>query len=134
MMATVSNQLRNDSRGAVAVEMALTLPIIITLMIGILQFALILQAGGALRHGIGEGLRMAKVNPAVTEAQIRDEVRANLRGIDSRNIQGIDFVTGTTNGANWGRVDVVYQLQPIIPFAPLPSFQLNESRTVYLPS
>lgn len=133
----MKNQLKNlrsDKSGAVVIEMAFALPVVIALMIGILQFALVLQASGAMRHGIGEGLRFAKVNASATPAQVEAEARANMAGVKLSGIQSLTFQRGTASGAAFGRIAMQYELTPLIPFAPLPAIQLNETRTAYLPS
>jgi Flp pilus assembly protein TadG len=126
-----------DRKGAAAIEIIFALPLLVTIMIGILQFALILQAQGAMRHGIGEGLRMAKVNAAATEAQILDRARASMGGSQTGNITAMDFTRGTTtvNGeiAEWGRITIDFEMQPVIPVAAVPPIQLTATRTVYLP-
>ncbi len=76
-------KLASHRDGAVAIEMAFALPVLVTLMIGILQFGLILQASGAMRHGIGEGLRFAKVN-AVADPSDPVQVAAHNRNDSAR--------------------------------------------------
>lgn len=133
-MKQTVRKLRSDEGGAVAIEMAFALPVLVTLMIGILQFALVLQASGAMRHGIGEGLRFAKVNASATAAQVEAETRANMEGVKLTGIRSLTFQRGTASGAAFGRIAMQYELTPVIPFAPLPPIQLNETRTAYLPS
>ena len=60
----------SDKRGAVIIETAFALPVLILLMIGMLQFGLVLQASGAMRNAIGQGIRFAKVNPNATETEV----------------------------------------------------------------
>lgn len=136
-MTCFIQRLWADRKGAAAIEIIFALPLLVTIMIGILQFALILQAQGAMRHGIGEGLRMAKVNAAATEAQILDRARASMGGSQTGNITAMDFTRGTTtvNGeiAEWGRITIDFEMQPVIPVAPVPPIQLTATRTVYLP-
>jgi hypothetical protein len=140
-----TRRLCSDARGAVAIEMAFALPVVVMLMIGILQFALVLQASGAMRHGIGEGLRFAKVNAiadpddaaevAALEQEVEDVAMAALAGMDRDGIKSIEFTSGTdASGARFGRIDVIYGMKPIIPFAPLPEIALSESRQAFLPS
>jgi len=137
-------KLASNRDGAIAIEMAFALPVLITLMMGILQFGLILQASGAMRHGIGEGLRFAKVNTvsdpsdpvlvAAHKSQVETIARDALAGIDRNKVQSIAFTSGVANGAEFGRIDVRYQMQPLIPFSAIPPITINESKTIYLPS
>lgn len=122
-----------DQRGAAAVEFALAIPALITLMIAILQFGIVLHASGGVRHAVGEGIRHAKVYPDATEAQIYDKVRNSMAGVNPAGITSLTFERGTANGADFGRVTMQYELQPVIPFAAIPPITFNESRTAYLP-
>ena len=137
-------KLRADSNGTAVIEFAMAMPVLITIMIGILQFALVLQASGAMRHGMGEGLRYAKVNAisdpsdavavAALKAKVEEIAKDSMAGIDRDHITSMEFTSGTSDGADYGQLDVKYQMQPLIPFAPLPPITINESRTVFLPS
>jgi len=134
----------SDKRGAAAVEMAFALPVTIMLMIGILQFALVLQASGAMRHGLGEGLRYAKVNTvsdpsdssavAAHKATVEEIAKNSLAGVNPSGIKAVTFARGVSNGAQFGSISMEYELKPIIPFAAIPAIKLNESRQIYLPS
>ncbi len=68
--------------------------------------------------------------PRTIETIARDA----LAGIDRDNIQSIVFTSGTSNGAEFGRIDVSYAMDPLIPFADIKPITINESKTVYLPS
>ncbi len=138
-------RLLTDKRGAVAIEMAFALPVTIMLMIGIMQFALVLQASGGMRHGIGEGLRYAKVNPladptdkfavAALKKKVETIAMDSMAGIDREGIQSVVFMSGTdANGAEFGQIDVNYAMKPLIPFAPVGAIKINETRKIYLPS
>ena len=126
-------QLLRNTRGAAAIEFALAVPILASLMIGILQFALVFQASGAMRNASGEGIRYAKVHPSATASDVLAVVRNGLSGIDQDNLTSLTFVRGTQNGADYGRVSMSYSLQPLIPFISLPPIVLNETKFTYLP-
>lgn len=135
MIVNLLQRIRKDNRGAAVVEMAFALPVLIVIMIGLLQFAIVLQANGAIRHGIGEGLRLAKVNSGISDADVFAEVEASIQGIDSTNITFKDFDKGTTSsGVEWGRLTVRYEITPVIPFASVGKIRLQETRRVYLPT
>ena len=125
-------KLARDDKGSTVVEFAFAIPVLITLMIGILQFGIVLQTSGGLRHAVGEGLRYAKINPHATTAQVVAETRANLDGIDPAGITAINFSRGTSNGAAYGRLTINYQAKPVIPFVPDKVIALSETRQAYL--
>ena len=51
--------LRRDERGVAATEMALALPVLITMIYGIFQVGLLYQANAGMQHALGEGARLA---------------------------------------------------------------------------
>jgi len=134
MTLNLLQRIRSDDRGAAVIEMAFAMPVLIMIMIGMLQFAIVLQANGAIRHGIGEGLRLAKVNSGISDSDVFAEVDASIGGIKSANVTFKDFDKGTTSsGVSWGRLTVRYEITPVIPFASLGKIRLQETRRVYLP-
>ncbi len=126
-------KLLADCRGATAVEFAFAMPILITIMLGTLQFATALHASGALRHGLGEGIRYAKVYPGATETEVLDHTRAGLAGLNPDRIETLTFQRGTLNGAEFGQVSIDYRLEPLVPFIPVPAIVLSETKFAYLP-
>lgn len=127
-------RLASDARGATIIEFAIAAPILIILMIGILQFGMILHASGALRHGLAEGIRHAKVYPDATEVIVQQKTRDALAGIDPNGIVALTFDRGTQNGAAFGRLTIHYEMTPFIPFVPLDVIALTETKTAYLPN
>ncbi|MCT2398233.1 TadE/TadG family type IV pilus assembly protein [Novosphingobium mangrovi (ex Huang et al. 2023)] len=127
--------LLRDSRGASAVEFAFAIPVILTVMIGILQFALVLQASGAIRHAAGEGVRYAKVHPSATETEVLNKVRDSLAGVRDDGIVSLSLQRGTAaNGATYSSVAIQYKLAPVIPFASVGPIVLDESMSSYDPT
>ena len=129
-----TRKLLADTRGAVAIEAAFALPLLATLMIGILQFALVLQASGAMRHAIGEGLRYVKVHPDATSTEVLEVTKDAMAGVDLAGLKGTSYQKGSVNGAAYGRIILRYELTPLIPFVDLPPITLRETRRAYLPS
>jgi len=130
-------KLRNliaDVRGAAVIDFAFAMPVLITLMIGILQLSLVLQASGAMRNAVGEGMRYAKVHPSASESDVLAKARAGLAGINPDGIVALTLQRGTTNGADFARITMRYQLDPMIPFADIPPIVLNQSKFAYLPT
>jgi Flp pilus assembly protein TadG len=113
--------------------MAFALPIVVMLMIGILQYAIVMQTTSGMRHAIGEAVRFAKVYPNADEDEVLDIARGSFVGIDSSKITGLALERGTAaNGADYGTVTMRYRLEPVIPFVALDEINLEESRTIYL--
>lgn len=134
MIASLLIRLRNSTAGASALEFALAAPVLLMLMFGVLQFGMVFHANGGMRHAVGEGVRLAKVYPDATEAQVLDEVKNNYSGIDPAGVTALTFERGTTgSGARFAKVAMSYEVDLVIPFVPVTPIVLSQSKTVYLP-
>ncbi|MCB2086490.1 MAG: pilus assembly protein [Sphingomonadaceae bacterium] len=124
--------LRNRA-GSSTVDFAFALPVLVTLMLGMVQMGVSLHASGALRHAATEGVRLAKVDPDATETEVLTRVKSELAAMDADKITTLKFEHGTTNGADYGKVTVGYRVDPLIPLLPVPSINLSEEKQVWLP-
>ncbi|MCY7399281.1 MAG: pilus assembly protein [Sphingomonas bacterium] len=73
-------KLRKDERGVATIEMALTLPILLTFIYGIFQVGVILAANAGMQHALGEGARYATLFPTPTNQQIAERIEAKKFG------------------------------------------------------
>ena len=51
--------VRNNERGAAAIELAISLPVLLVMIYGIFQVGLVFQANAGMQHALGEGARYA---------------------------------------------------------------------------
>jgi Flp pilus assembly protein TadG len=123
-----------DDRGSVGLEFGIAIPVLVALIIGVLQFGLVLNANGAMRHAMGEGLRLAKVDPSASNTEVTDRVKAQLVGVDPAGIQTLTFNRATSNNIERGTMTMTVRLTPVIPFAAVPPITLTETKTIYLPN
>lgn len=123
-----------DRRGSFGMEFGLALPILVTLIIGVLQFGLILNANGAMRNAMGEGLRLAKVNPSATSTQVIQRTKDTLVGVNHNGITTLTFARSTSGNVAMGTMTMTIKLTPVIPFAPIPPIELTQTKKVYLQS
>ena len=101
-----------DQRGAIAVEFALIVPILLLLVLGILEFGIGYHAWDATQNAAREGARLGAVSPDVAEIEAR--VRGTTSFLDQSNLDvTIECgVTGGTFGAcpaasAWDEGDIV---------------------------
>jgi Flp pilus assembly protein TadG len=126
--------LNRDQRGGAIIEFAFALPVLVTLLIGILQSGLMLYAKSGMRHGIGEGVRHAKVNRDADSAYVLDKVRGAAFGVEASGIKTLTFQRSTNaNGEDLVTIAMSYQPSSFIPFVRRLPITLTETRTVYLP-
>lgn len=115
-------------------EFAFALPVLIVLMIGLLQLAMVLHASGGMRHAIGEGVRFARVYPDATTEEVLARIERNYSGIDKARVTSLAFQRGTTaTGEAFARASMTYEAELVIPFVPRSAMTLAETRLVYLP-
>lgn len=126
-------KLGRDQRGNTTVDFAFAFPVLLTIMLGTLQMGQYLHTSGALRHALGEGVRLAKVDPTASTTQIEREVRDELVAIDKDNILSLKATRGTSNGAKFSKIAIRYKLEPMIPLIPVPPITVSEEKTVWLP-
>ena len=105
---------RNDEKGAAAVEFALVLPLLVMLLVGMLEFGLVLWRQEMMTNATREAARAGIVagTPRLTQAEIQAILEANL------NRAGIDPATTTItitgaqgNSGDPLTVSVVYPYQ-----------------------
>jgi Flp pilus assembly protein TadG len=128
--------LFRDQRGGAIVEFAFALPIMVTLLIGILQSGLMLYAKSGMRHGIGEGVRFAKVNRNTQDDgnAVLDKVRSTVFGVKASGIQTLTYERVTNaGGEDVVTISMTYQPSSFIPFVRKLPITLSEARTIYLP-
>ena len=133
-LARLLSRLRRDERGASVIEFAFALPVAAALMIGILQFAIVLQATGAIRHAVGEGVRYANIHDDASESEVVAKVREQLAGLDENGIVSITLERGNDDGARFDKVDIQYQVEPVVPFMDFDPIVLSDSALSYVQS
>ena len=93
--------LKRDERGAAAIEMALALPILVSMIYGLFQVGLLYQANAGMQHALGEGARVATLyerytaNNVPSDAAIKGRMTAKLFGKGDGAFVVADPVTGT---------------------------------------
>lgn len=126
-------RFRNDDRGAAAVEMALSLPILLLLIYGIFQIGVIMAASAGMQHALGEGARYATLFPTPSDTQITTRVSDKVFGMHVGAF-GTPTVTtpATTDCTNCRDLAVNYTVTPNFLFFNGPAITLNRTKRVYL--
>lgn len=127
-------RILREQHAASTVDFAFALPVLITIILGTMQLGHYFHVSGSLQHALGEGIRLAKVDPTATSADIRAEVEDEMAAIDTSKITGFAFVRGTSSGIDYGAVAIRYKLEPMIPLVPLTELTIQETKVAYLPT
>ncbi len=128
-------RLTRDSGGALAVEFALTAPIVLTAMFGTIELGRLGFTQAALQHAAEEATRYAIVREGqITSDDIEAFAATKLTGVFDREAAvvtaaaPIDPVTGTSLLS----VQVNYQFQFILPFLPEDGIQLSGNSSGFI--
>ena len=127
--------LTRDERGVAATEMALALPVLITMIYGIFQVGLLYQANAGMQHALGEGARMATLCVKVgkectspTNAAIKARMTSKLFGKGD----GAFTVNDPVPGTGFRDLSVRYQKRMNFIFFPGPTITLNRAKRAYV--
>jgi Flp pilus assembly protein TadG len=91
----ISFRRARDERGAIAVEFALIVPILLLLVLGILEFGFAYHSWDATQNAAREGARLGAVSPDVVEIEAR--VRGTTSFLDQSNLD-VTIECGVTGG------------------------------------
>lgn len=128
----ILRKLSNDERGASAVELALSLPILLTFIFGMMQVGMVMAADAGMQHALGEGARMATLYPAPTDAAIQARINSKVFGtyVGAYNVAAP--VTVNAGTSKYKTLSVSYTVTPNFLFFTGPPITLNRSKRVYL--
>lgn len=130
-------QLRRDEGGAGAVEFALTVPILITLIYGIFEFSQLYEANAGMQHALGEGARFATLCvPTSTgcNAETNDDIKAKMNAKLFGPVGGSFNVQDVVDGTNSKTLTITYTRTMNFLFWTGPAVTLTRSKLVYTPS
>src|SRR3972149_132633 len=103
---------RRGERGQAMVELVLVLPVLLIILIGVVQFALVYHAKDVATTAAQEGARLAAADgrtPAEGAARARDVLQSGL----GRTGAGVRVTGQDTGGAVGGRARALPSLPPI---------------------
>ena len=130
-------RLHSDESGAAAIELALSLPVLITMIYGIFEFCQLYEANAAMQHALGEGARLATLcipntgsstgcdNPSDTTILAKENAKLFGPTGGSFNVQ-----TPTTN-SGYKTLTITYTRTMNFLFFTGPTITLTRSKQVY---
>jgi len=131
-------RLLRDERGAALVEMAMVLPVLMLLIMGIIVYGQWLACANALQQSANEGARaslsgLSQEERALTARQTVTDSLSHYDSIDQRKV-----VVGVQDDGTTVNVTVNYDMsdQSVmkLPFVPIPDKVLSRSAAVRLAS
>jgi Flp pilus assembly protein TadG len=131
--------IRRDEQGAAAIELAISFPVLITMIYGIFTFGQVLEATAGMQHALGEGARYGNLCLGITNTHcnlptataIKAKVNAKLFGTQSGTF---DTPTVDTTTASSGYVTVTTAYHQTMNFLLFtgPTVNITRSKRVYL--
>ena len=131
-MTFLMRKLRRNRDGAAAVEFALVIPILISMIWGMFQVSLLYQANAGVQNALGEAARYATIWPTPSDADITafiQNTRFGVAGYGSWNAPSISALDTTDQSRT---ITVSYSQQMTFLFFTGPSITITKSKKVYL--
>lgn len=122
-------RLRGDKRkqsGSAAVEFALTMPVLISVMLGIMECGRLYWTSHAISQAVNDTSRYAMIHTSITNLEITDRVKSVVMGINSSDL-AVTITTDTANGKNFMTIQANYSFQPLSGYVNLGTIQISES-------
>ena len=143
-MTRARTTLRNDEHGTAVIEMAIALPVLVTMLYGIFSIGQLFQANAGIQHALGEGARYGTLCTALsvdasgnssctlpTDAQIIARVNQRLFGAFNGTFD-TPVVDSTTAAAGYKTITVTYHQTMQFAFFTGPTIDVVRSKRVYL--
>jgi Flp pilus assembly protein TadG len=108
-----------DSSGSQVVELALTLPVLLTLIYGVMECGRVMFTHAALNFAAEEATRYATVNYDASISDIKNIANDRLIVIDPAGITRFDVSSqlDPSDQTKLVTVEIAYDFQPILPIA-----------------
>ena len=126
------SKIAKNERGAAAVEMALSLPILLTFIFGMMQVGMIMAADAGMQHALGEGARMTTLFPTPSDAAIKAKINAKVFGTHIGSYTVSDPVTTASGTSRYMELHVSYTVTPNFIFFSAPPITFDRRKRVYL--
>jgi len=137
-MTKRTQALRRDDAGAAAIEFAFAVPVLVSLIWGIFQISLLLEANAGMQQALGQGARLATVcTPTATgcttasDTSIQTKITSTKFGVYGGTWSTPTITTDTTAGTK--TITVSYSQPTNFLFFQGPSVTFTASKVVYLP-
>jgi Flp pilus assembly protein TadG len=133
------SKVQRDERGAAAIELAIALPVLVTMIYGIFTIGQLFEANAGMQHALGEGARLGTLCPSVsgntcsvpTDVQIRTRVNSRLFGTTNGTFDP-PVVDSSTLASGYKTVTVTYHQTMYFAFLTGPAITITRSKRIYL--
>jgi Flp pilus assembly protein TadG len=119
-----------DKRAGTAIEFAFAAPVVLTMILGVIEFGWAFHCGASIRAAVTRESRQLIANPSMSVDAFQTAVRGDQSGIADPNVT-FAFATEAFGSGSATRVSWTYQHPILYPF--LPDLTLNFSSSVLVP-
>ncbi len=119
-MRALLRRCLGDRHGGTAVEFAMVLPILVTLLLGVFEFGRLFWSWSTIQYATEEAGRYAMLNPTASESTIADFLKGRLTGISASTVD-VQLVPETDGSFNYTLIvaKVHFAFLSLIPFTPV---------------
>ena len=125
--------IRRDERGAAVVELALALPVLVSIIFGVFQLAMLYQANAGMQHALGEGARHATLFDPTTVTKVPAIVTVKLKMQQKLfgKADGTFTVDTPTTGTGYMDLKITYTKKMNFLFMTGPTITLTRTKRAY---
>lgn len=135
-MMSKFRRLLRDERGAEAVEFALAVPVLITMIWGIFQVGMLYEANAGMQHALGEGARFATLCTNMTPTGCTAPSNASIKAAMTSKLfgqgKGQFTVKDPVSGTGFKTLTVTYTTPMDFLFFPGPTVTISRSKKAYV--
>jgi Flp pilus assembly protein TadG len=124
------SKLWSNAKGSTAIEFAVAVPTLISMIWGMFQVGLIFQAHAGTQHALGEGARLATIFPTPTDAQIQAKITSHKFGLGNGTWSTPNITDDTV--AKTKTITVTYSQPTDFLFFNGPTVNITKSKVIYL--
>jgi hypothetical protein len=123
-----------SSRCAAAIEFAIAIPTLMSMIWGMFQIGLIFQANAGMQHALGEAARYATIYPTPTDTQIQSMITSHKFGLGNGTwtAPAIDNTYIAAASGAYKGITVSYSQPTDFLFFSGPTVTITKSKTIYL--
>jgi Flp pilus assembly protein TadG len=130
-MTAFARKLRDNALGAAAIEFALAVPILVSLIWGLFQVGLVFQANAGVQHALGQAARYATIWPTPTDTQLQTMITSSKFGV-SNGTWSTPTISALDTTDNSRIITVSYSQPMQFLFFTGPSVTITKTKKVYI--
>jgi len=113
-----------DQRGVSAIEFAITLPLLLLIVLGTMEFGRALKARNEMSQALSKVVRVLNLDSEQTTASISELLGTYLADYSSEDLD-VDVLSSTISGTDYMNISVGFPFHTMIPFSSVSTVTLN---------